>query len=177
MYYKEIHITLYVFIDCPEMNHVFIYDSLPSGNISSRTKEHIASICFCEKEDIQVTICDVQKQRGGDDCGLFALAFATTLCAGDNPSETNYIQQQLREHLISSLENNTITPFPKRPRKRRPGASLEHNIQVYCHCRQPHSGSKMVQCSNCNEWFHQDCEDVPSKVWREKSYIWKCKNC
>ena len=43
----------------------------PSGNISTRTKEQIVSICFCEKKEIHVTICDVQKQQGGKDCGLF----------------------------------------------------------------------------------------------------------
>lgn len=37
-------------LGCSNMDHVFVYDSLPSGNISSRTKEQIASICFSEKK-------------------------------------------------------------------------------------------------------------------------------
>ena len=144
------------------MNQVFIYDSLPSGNISTVTKEQIVSICFCKKKEIHATICDVQKQQGGKDCGLFALAFAVTLCDRQNPSEMSFIQYQIREHLTSCFENNSITPFPTRSRKKCPGPFTKRKIPVYCCCRQPDDWSKMVECSSCMEWYHEDCEVVPN---------------
>ena len=34
----------------------------------------------------------IQIQHGGNDCGLFALAFATSLCYGKSPSQVIFIQ-------------------------------------------------------------------------------------
>ena len=83
---------MHYYIGC----HVSVYDSLPTGDIPCRTNEQIASICFCKDNEIHLTFPDVQKQSGGNDCGLFALAFATSLCAGDDPSVLTYMQRQLR---------------------------------------------------------------------------------
>ncbi len=161
-------------------NHVMIYDSFPSRSISSRTKEQIAAICFCEESDINVTICDVQRQVGGDDCGLFALAFAAAVCAGQNPSEVNFIQHRFRDHLIHCLEKRLLECFPTSRRGRKNGLSETHYIPVFCHCRQPDDGSRMIECSRCKEWYHDDCEHVPVTVWSKKNKDnkkWCCRNC
>ncbi len=82
-----------------------VYDSLPSGGtLSSRVKEQIASICCTPKNKIDVTFVDVQRQIGGSDCGLFALAFATSLCAGNNPGEI-IIYSISYENTLSSVSN------------------------------------------------------------------------
>ena len=66
-----------------------------------------------------------QIQRGGVDCGLFALAFACDLANGNGPSEIAYCQSGMRQHLIRCLENEHFQPFPcqkrlqKSPRPRR----------------------------------------------------------
>jgi hypothetical protein len=44
---------------------------LSFGEVSI-TKKQIASICFCTEDEIKVSTADVQKQWGGNDCGLFA---------------------------------------------------------------------------------------------------------
>ena len=62
-------------------------------------------------------IKNVQNQLGASDCGLFSLAFATSLCFGDNPSEIQYNQKQLREHVVSCFEAKVITPFPAKSRR------------------------------------------------------------
>ena len=56
---------------------------------------------------------------------------------------------------------------------------MESNIDADdCqNCRQPHDGTKMVECSCCKEWFQEDCGVVPNDVWTKKSCEWKCKNC
>ena len=28
---------------------------------------------------------------------------------------------------------------------------------VYCKCRLPDDGTKMIQCDNCLEWYHVEC--------------------
>ena len=34
----------------------------------------------------------VQCQSDSDDCGIFTIVFATSLCAGENPGKIHYIQ-------------------------------------------------------------------------------------
>uniref|UniRef100_A0A1X7TST8 Ubiquitin-like protease family profile domain-containing protein n=1 Tax=Amphimedon queenslandica TaxID=400682 RepID=A0A1X7TST8_AMPQE len=70
-----------------------------SLSIPLRAKEQIASLIFCDNKEINIDIPDVQKQQRGSDCGLFALAFTTSLCANNSPSEISYIQCQFRSHL------------------------------------------------------------------------------
>ena len=38
-------------------------------------------------EEITVNMMDMQKQAGGSDCGLFAIAFATALVNGKQPGK------------------------------------------------------------------------------------------
>ena len=55
----------------------------------------------------------VQKQIGGTDCGLLALAFATDLCFGLDPHNQKYKQNEMHQHFIHCLESGKMTPFPK----------------------------------------------------------------
>ena len=58
------------------------------------------------------------KQRGSADCGVFALPFAASLCAGENPVQANYVQYQLRPHLWQCLVERESSAFPKTKRKK-----------------------------------------------------------
>ena len=160
---------------------VMVFDSLPSNRFTFRTKEQIASICCCKGKKVVAVIKNVQNQQGASDCGLlasFSLAFATSLCFGDNPSEIQYNQKQLREHVVSCFEAKVITPFPAKSRRRcnRARAEKEYAIPVYCSCRLPESG-RMVQCVICHEWYHEECESISSEVWINKKYKWTCTTC
>ena len=52
-----------------------------------------------------------EKQSGTKDCGLYALAFATSLAYGHNPSTVTYNQAMMRKHIIDCFENKKIVPF------------------------------------------------------------------
>jgi hypothetical protein len=41
----------------------------------------------------------VSQQKGSNDCGLYAIAFAASLCANEDPSGVCYIQNRMRGHL------------------------------------------------------------------------------
>ncbi len=58
-----------------------------------------------------------QQQIGGNDCGLFALAFAISLCYKNVPSILFYDQISLRSHYVKCIENNEIQPFPSKPKR------------------------------------------------------------
>ena len=164
-------------ISC-ETAHVDIYDSLPSV-VSSRIKNAIAAICCTEEKTITMNIKNVQTQNGGSDCGLFALAFATSLCFGENPSDITYIQHEMRSHLRQCFDERSISLFPKEPKKKQykaPSIITKHVFSIYCYCRQPESG-RMIQCDICEQWFHKVCANAPSAVWKKRSVAWNCRNC
>ena len=162
-------------IGCPP-GQVCVYDSLPGGDIGSRTRKQIASILATNEKKITVRFPTVQTQCGGSDCGLFALAFAASLCSGENPSTVSYIQHSLRSHLLSCLQNRAITLFPRRSRKKLPRAHDKVSYKVYCSCRLPEFG-KMIHCSSCLEWFHKDCVEAPDVAWKNNEVAWRCDSC
>ena len=104
---------------------------------------------MCVKEaNIFLEFVSVQGQYGHSDCGVFAITFTTSLCAGHSPAKTTYIQHLLQPHLIQCLEG-VFTEYPSLQRKRK----VEHLqnqvvIPIFCECRQPESG-RMVQCDQC----------------------------
>lgn len=153
-----------------------IYDSISNCALSSQTKRQIASILMTSEKSIEVHFIDVQIQSGRSDCGLFALAFATSLCAGVNPAELCYIQHEFRSHVFKCLENRKITHFPTRQRKMTIKIRGQTSIEVHCTCRQPEHG-RMISCNSCLAWFHKDCVKPPKAAWIKKNSIWQCTLC
>jgi hypothetical protein len=122
---------------------------------------------------------DVQMQQGCDDCGLFAIAFATSLARGEQPGSFFYEQKAMRKHLIESLEKQTITAFPIQ-KIRRHGSKVRHssNVPIHCVCRLPKlEGIKMIECSYCGTWYHIDlCVSVSSDS-QQPHTKWACVKC
>lgn len=173
------HWIMVTSIGCDVPNQVKVYDSLPSMDVPWRTKQQIASLLFSNCHEIKLLFPNVQLQQGSMDCGLFALAFSVSLCAGQDPSTTNYIQNQFRNHLLSCLEASEISPFPTRQRMRRVAKKLPITsaFDIYCICRLPGEG-RMIECEQCREWFHKDCVDTIPANWRKKYPVqWFCANC
>jgi len=52
------------------------------------------------------------QQTGASDCGLFAIAYATTLAFKADSSQTRYNQKLMREHLLDCFAAKTMKPFP-----------------------------------------------------------------
>ena len=138
-------------------------------------KKQLAAILFTSEKKITIIFHAVQIQTGGSDCGLFTLAFATSLCAGENPAEVHYIQHSLRDHLLSCLQSRVMTNFPTRNRRRRARIRGKESYEVYCICKLPECG-QMICCNSCMEWFHDDCVKVPKATWKKDSH-WFCQSC
>ena len=107
-------------------------DSL-HGLPTSTAKRQIADILHSPLPVITVQCLNVQQQRGGSDCGLFALAFITAVCHGDDPTSLYFDQENMRSHLIASIESGEATPFPvikKQTRRKR----LVDTVRINLHC-------------------------------------------
>ena len=143
-----------------------VYNSL-GGRLPKTTKKVIADILECQKRSIAVIYEDVQQQEESSDCGCFALAYATTLCHGQNPSQIKYDQKAMRNHLFQGLDTGELIEFPT-VGQRSPNKPVTQRVHVYCICRLTNDGSEMIQCSICDEWFHtRSLEEAD----------WTCRKC
>ena len=63
--------------------------------------------------DEVISFLPAQRQPDGYNCGLFAIAFAAEILDGKSPSEAIFSVDEMRGHLISCLEMQKLSPFPK----------------------------------------------------------------
>lgn len=123
-----------------------------------------------------------QRQQGATDCGLFAIAAATALCCGLDPSTCQWDQEQMRNHLEICFLRGSMLPFPAQQRRRKGLKTMTnrvHKYAIYCHCRMPYwpGDCNMAMCSMCLKWFHAECENIASEVFVDKSTIYVCAQC
>lgn len=151
-------------------NEIDIFDSLNIGSISKEDQKQIAALIFTKENDITLNFPIVQMQRGSSDCGLFAVAFATSLCCGFNPAQVQYTQRIFRNH-------PSMTIFPLcRKKSCVTAAAKQETITIHCTCRQVSHG-RMIQCGICEIWYHEKCVRVPRNVWKDISVKWNCPPC
>ena len=54
----------------------------------------------------------VQHQKNLSNCGVFSIAFATSLVYGQNRINVTYDISQMRPHLMQCLKGVIMSPFP-----------------------------------------------------------------
>ena len=143
---------------------VHVYDSV-NMPLSSSVNKIMAELMHTEGRLIVFEHMNVQQQKGSSDCGFFAIANATTLCHGENAVTFEYNQKAMRAHLLKAIELKVLVPFPAvKTNKTIKRESLHRKrLRVYCACRLPDDGRKMMQCSFCKESYYFNCVSVPKK--------------
>ena len=141
------------------------------------TRMQVASIMSTKESEITFKIHKVQYQKGSDDCGLFAIAYATDLAYGNDPVSCRYKQKELRAHFLDCLKKKEIVPFPRDVICPTIKSKCEH-VSVHCSCRLPDNGEeKMAQCGKCSIWYHQSCEEISDTVFELSTKSWLCSKC
>ena len=79
-----------------------VYESLHC-KLTCATRRQIADLIMTKNTAILVTNKNVQWQNGGNNCGVFAVAFAASLCMGQDPASVVYDQPRMRRHLLSCI--------------------------------------------------------------------------
>lgn len=96
-------------------NKVIVYDSLRGDSLNETLLNQLSAL-YSPDPSISPTVLYAkmaQQQHGSNDCGLFAIAYATDLLLGRDPSQCVYDQYKMRGHLHQCLEARELTPFPK----------------------------------------------------------------
>ena len=129
----------------------------------------LAQIYGQGKSQLRVKIPYVQQQNNGHDCGLFAIAnmmeFVTNRYKGlqQGRLEFNYIQSEMRNHLVQCFQQNYMEPFPKQ--KLVTPIEIEViniDIDLFCCCSVPDVKGlgPWIACDVCDKWYLQKCEGV-----------------
>lgn len=157
---------------------------MPSAcDVSSTIKEQAATILHYQASSFTIRVVNVQRQEGGDSCGLFAIAMAYDICNRQVPFEFSYNESRLRAHLQHCFQQEKISKFPgiNSSRRKRKRVLNEIGVDVFCVCPYPDIDittclGNMACCPVCDEWFHEDCEDIADIVFSE-NVNWVCSNC
>jgi Ulp1 family protease len=97
---------------------VYLYDSLPTFNraqptLDAELQRQLRQLYGADGVPLKVGCCVVTLQPNGIDCGVFAIAFATDLCAGTDPAVHEYDVWAMRTHIVSAFSNGEMVSFPK----------------------------------------------------------------
>ena len=87
-----------------------IYDSLQKLCVSRAVMEQLKKVGGPQS---RFAVMNMQRQIGGDDCGLFAIAIAADLAHGNDPSMIRYDQHAMRSHLVSCFDHLHLSIFPR----------------------------------------------------------------
>ena len=156
-----------------------VYDSLAATNLHFDITKQIAAFLYCQTPELVVDVVPVQQQLNGVDCGVFAIAFATSLAFNEDPCAITFDSELIRPHLIKCLQEERMRPFPRKSKRARRCKTKVNVIELYCSCHMPYTeGDEMVECSNCKHWFHLTCEHINKKVLKQSvNSKWLCDGC
>ena len=156
-------------------NSIKVYDSNVTGNVPSSTKDALATLMCSQAKVIHILYPDVQQQMDNSGCGLYALAYAYTLCEGKNPTNVAYSEVNLRSHLLLCIKRHAVSSFSCGRALYLPGKPKSSKFKIYCSCRLRDAGDEMIKCSKCKEWFHYTCVDLEPGTKIKES--WLCAKC
>lgn len=95
---------------------VYNYDRL-KGKVLLPLQQAFVDALSPQKPSISFP--DVQKQSNNYDCGVSAIAYASSIALKRNPAFENYKHSGMRPHLLRLLESKELIQFPSTPRKPR----------------------------------------------------------
>ena len=72
-----------------QSSYINIFDCMYS-TLSSFCKDQICALLFANDKVVNVQFIDADKQENTYDCGLYAIAYATSVCHGDDVSQMKY---------------------------------------------------------------------------------------
>lgn len=162
-----------------------VYDSLSSQN-TKHVVGCLSAMLRSKKKSISIVWCGTQKQSNSFDCGVYAIAFATSLAFSQNPSAIDYDSKLLRNHLIFCFEKKELYPFPSKMRLKPFPDVNTTTTRIYCHCRRTdlrlNEQWEMIDCAGCGEDFHRMCDNnIPPFTQENKEerreLQWLCKIC
>ncbi|XP_069820962.1 uncharacterized protein [Dendropsophus ebraccatus] len=153
---------------------VYVYDSMPSTTVCDTLKKQIIKLYQPlfrgVNKSLDVKIICVQKQKGAQDCGLYAIANATAIAEGVNLRNLQFVQSEMRSHLVKCFEIGCMSMFPHEMKnKLKKNLCTKISMTLYCFCHLYEQHEPMVECYECKQWFHFKCVGITQNDVRVKT--------
>ncbi len=156
---------------------IYLFDSCFNGTIEPSVELQIAQLYrpLVDSNSLLLTVVPMQQQEfGSNNCGLFSIAAAYHTAKGNDVKSISFNEKRMRSHLIKCLELEKLSAFPKIKAANVKRAEFQHiAIIIYCPCKRPDSFEDMIQCNQCNTWYHKSC----AKVTKDPLGDWFCIDC
>ena len=94
-------------------NNNHIYDSLNRNSLSAQQEQYLKCLYPFPFKNV---FPQVQQQTNQYDCGIYAIAFATTICFNKNPANQIYHIPDMRTHAEQIFLTKTLMEFPSIPK-------------------------------------------------------------
>ena len=85
-----------------------VYDSV--YRTLDRATKSIISNLFQTSTSTELVL--INRQTGGRDCAVYAIAISTALSFRQDPTAIKFDQPAMRSHLVACFEKGTFSPFP-----------------------------------------------------------------
>ena len=108
-----------------------ICDSLRLKEVSDNIAQQLVTTygrLYAQEGQLPYYVLPTQSQVGVD-CGLHAIATATQLCFGEDPT-VHFKRELLRQHTVECFEQETMRPFPTQPRRGRKGVTKKKSVTL-----------------------------------------------
>ena len=93
-------------------NDIFTVMDSVYHTIDEDTKQIICNLFQYGPKQPTIKLIRTQKQEGSSDCGVFAVAIATAIVLGKNPTKSAFQQKSMRSHFVNCLNQEHFTLFP-----------------------------------------------------------------
>jgi hypothetical protein len=104
-------------LDCRRKG-IRVFDSLSTRGRLAQVNKWLQDLFWVkdipQDQQSSFTVVPFQQQSGNNDCGLYAIACATSLAQGLDPSQCSYDQNKMRKHLIDCFEKRHLSAFPSK---------------------------------------------------------------
>jgi len=106
---KRHHWVVATTVDCKD-GEVIVFDSV-YRSLDDETKATVSRL-FQNGSELKIKVVNPQIQKGGNDCGLFATAYATAIAFHQFPVKKTFRQESMRARLVTCFKLDKILPFP-----------------------------------------------------------------
>ena len=157
---------------------IYWFDSLHGRNISPSTAMQLSSLLRRQTNDYIQLIhraCPLQ-YTWSRLCGYYALAAAYAVCSGSDPTGREYDAQTMVDVIDRNIQTGRVDQVPSATQGPAKTRMRQRIPKLHCNCHQPSAG-KMIQCTNCTNWFHVDCVSVTARQLRRLSAAWNGPCC
>ena len=131
-------------------------------------------------DKVKYCIRNVQQQSHNTRlCGYYAVAAALAACKGEDVTGCIYDEVVLYTEVQERLSRGTVEPITDIAAAKDcvKNVIVQTRSKVHCSCQRAAKG-KMIQCSGCMTWYHEDCvERIPSPAINDEEFPWYSEVC